>query len=73
MVYYNENALKKALSLFKECLIYKGDKEITYGSYINLGMIYGVFKNYISSNIYLNKAYEISLSEKKLRQWLPFF
>lgn len=67
LVYYNERELEKALRFFKECLSYKEDKEITYGSYINLGMIYGVFKNYKSSNNYLNKAYEISLSENKTK------
>lgn len=62
--YFNEKKYKKALRLFKECITYKGDKEITYGSYINIGMIYGELKNYDASNEFLKKAYNISLVEK---------
>ncbi|WP_271406175.1 tetratricopeptide repeat-containing sensor histidine kinase [Tenacibaculum soleae] len=61
LVYYNERELEKALRFFKECLSYKEDKEITYGSYINIGMIYGELKNYIASDNYFKKAYNMSL------------
>ncbi|MCD8454315.1 histidine kinase [Tenacibaculum finnmarkense genomovar ulcerans] len=67
LVYYNENDLKKALNFFKECLLYTADKEIIYGSYINIGMIYGELKDYTSSNIFLKKAYDISLIENSTK------
>ncbi len=50
---------KNALSLFKQCLEYKGDPEIIYGSYINIAHIYGSLKDYDSSNDYLNKANDL--------------
>ncbi|WP_435263271.1 tetratricopeptide repeat-containing sensor histidine kinase [Tenacibaculum sp. nBUS_03] len=60
--YMNMDDYKKALKLFKLCLKYKGDKEITFGSYINIGIIYSLLKNFKLSNKNLNKA--LSLSEK---------
>ena len=51
----NESALKA----FKECLNYKEDKEITYGSYINIGNIYASQGDYDTSNDYFNKALNI--------------
>jgi len=63
LVYFNDKDFKKALDAFKECLTYTEDKEIIYGSYINLGMIYGEFKDYTASNKFLKKAYDMSLAE----------
>ena len=67
LTYYNDKDLKKALSTFKECLSYTEDKEITYGSYINIGMIYGELKQYNASNEFLKKAYDISLIENNAK------
>ncbi|MCT4699202.1 tetratricopeptide repeat-containing sensor histidine kinase [Tenacibaculum haliotis] len=67
LTYYNDKDLKKALSTFKECLSYVEDKEITYGSYINIGMIYGELKQYNASNEFLKKAYDISLIENNAK------
>ncbi len=50
---------ENALSLFKQCLKYKGDPEIIYGSYINIAEIYGYKKEYTISNRYLNKANDL--------------
>lgn len=67
LVYYNEGALEKAVSFFKECLEYKGDKEIVYGSYINLGMIYSDLEDYKTSDIFFKKAYEISVRANNIK------
>ena len=55
------------MSSFKECLNFKEDKEIVYGSYINIGMIYGELKNYKDSNKFLKKAYDICFVEKNTK------
>ncbi len=67
LVYYNDKNSLKALSAFKECLAYTEDKEIIYGSYINIGMIYGELKDYKASNDYLKKAYDMSLVENNVK------
>lgn len=67
LVYYNDHNLDKALTSFKECLNFKEDKEIVYGSYINIGMIYGELKNYKDSNMFLKKAYDICFVEKNTK------
>ena len=67
LVYYNEGNLKKAVNFFKECLEYKGDEEIVYGSYINLGMIYSELEDYKESDIFLKKAYDISLAKNNTK------
>ncbi|WP_271770249.1 tetratricopeptide repeat-containing sensor histidine kinase [Aquimarina algiphila] len=51
---------KNALKLFKECLTYKEDPTITYGSYINIGSIYAKLNDYKSSNDYYQKALKLS-------------
>lgn len=53
---------KKALDLFKKCLDYKEDEEITLGSYINIGDIYSEMKEYDNANSYYKKGK--TLSEK---------
>ncbi|WP_348824300.1 tetratricopeptide repeat-containing sensor histidine kinase [Flavobacterium aestuarii] len=45
-----------ALKLFKQCLNYKQSEEIIIGSYINIGDIYSILKEYEKSNWYLNKV-----------------
>lgn len=45
-----------ALKLFKQCLDYKQSQEIMIGSYINIGDIYSILKDYEKSNWYLNKV-----------------
>lgn len=50
---------KSALKLFKECLTYNEDPEITYGSYINIGTIYSLMKDYDSSNEYYQRALKL--------------
>ncbi len=67
LVYYNEGNLKKAVGFFKECLKYKGDEEIVYGSYINLGMIYSELEDYKESDVFLKKAYDISLAKNNTK------
>ena len=64
LVYYNEGDLKKAITFFKECLEYDKDQEIIYGSYINLGIIHSNLKDYEASNVFLKKAYDISVKRK---------
>jgi len=45
-----------AIKYFKQCLDYPQDKEITIGSYVNLGIIYGQKKEYETANTYLKKV-----------------
>ncbi|WP_348799760.1 ATP-binding protein [Flavobacterium adhaerens] len=56
LIYSQEGKYTKALQLFKDCLTYKEDPEMIYGSYINIGDIYAAQKNYELSNQYLKKA-----------------
>jgi signal transduction histidine kinase len=56
LVYSQLGDNRNALKLFKQCLEYKEDPEIIYGSYINIGDIYAEQKEYDLSNQYLNKA-----------------
>ncbi len=49
----------QALKLFEECLTYKGDPEIIYGSYINISSIHSLLKDYGTSNKYLKKASQL--------------
>ncbi|WDF64479.1 tetratricopeptide repeat-containing sensor histidine kinase [Flavobacterium sp. KACC 22763] len=53
---------QNALNLFKECLEYKDDAEITLGSYINIGDLYSRLKDYDNANFYYKKGK--ALSEK---------
>ncbi|KAF2083079.1 tetratricopeptide repeat-containing sensor histidine kinase [Flavobacterium sharifuzzamanii] len=53
---------QNALKLFKECLEYKDDPEITLGSYINIGDLYSRLKDYDNANFYYKKGK--TLSEK---------
>ncbi len=55
---------KNALKLFKECLTYKEDPAIIYGSYINIGSIYAKLNDYKSSNDYYQKALKLSLEKE---------
>lgn len=64
LVYSNVGDYKKALKLFKKCLSYRKNPEITYGSYINTGNIYSVLKDYDSSNVYFEKALKLSIKNK---------
>lgn len=45
-----------ALKLFQQCLDYKQSREIMIGSYINIGDIYSILKEYEKSNWYLYKV-----------------
>lgn len=45
-----------ALKLFQQCLDYKQSQEIMIGSYINIGDIYSILKEYEKSNWYLYKV-----------------
>jgi signal transduction histidine kinase len=45
-----------ALKLFKQCLDYKQGEQIIIGSYINIGDIYTILKDYEKSNWYLQKV-----------------
>ncbi|WP_230407870.1 tetratricopeptide repeat-containing sensor histidine kinase [Flavobacterium hydrocarbonoxydans] len=56
LVYSELGDYKNALKLFKQCLAYKEDPELIYGSYINIGDIYSAQKEYEISNQYLKKA-----------------
>lgn len=58
-VYMEKKDYKKALKFFKECLTYKGDNEIRYASYINLGAIYSLLNDYKSSNKFYEEALKI--------------
>ena len=59
-VYNSLKDSKNALKLFKECLDYKKDEEITLGSYINIGDIYSDLKDYEKANYYYNKGKQLS-------------
>lgn len=59
-VYREMGNFSEALKLYKECLTYKGDPEIIYGSYINIGIIHTLLKDYDLSNQYLEKALKLS-------------
>lgn len=63
LIYSQEGNYTKALQLFEECLSYKKDPELIYGSYINIGDIYAELKKYELSNQYLKKA--ATLCEKE--------
>ncbi|TSE05106.1 tetratricopeptide repeat-containing sensor histidine kinase [Aquimarina algiphila] len=60
LVYSEMGDYKSALNLFKECLTYKDNPTITYGSYINIGSIYAKLNDYKSSNDYYQKALKLS-------------
>jgi len=60
LVYSDMGDYKNALNLFEQCLDYKEDPELIYGSYINIGNIYSTLKNYDTSNVYYEKALELS-------------
>lgn len=55
-IYMRLGDYTNALKYFKQCLDYKENDEITIGSYVNLGIIYGQKKEYESSNTYLKKV-----------------
>lgn len=59
-VYREKEDYKRALKLYEQCLIYKDDPEIIYGSYINMGTIYFKLKDYDSSNKYFEKGLKLS-------------
>ncbi|MDO5969388.1 tetratricopeptide repeat protein [Flavivirga aquimarina] len=52
--------LKQALQLFKECLLYKKDLELTMGSYINIGQIYSENNDFETSDLYLKKGLKLA-------------
>ncbi|MCB4799155.1 tetratricopeptide repeat-containing sensor histidine kinase [Neotamlana laminarinivorans] len=63
LTYSQLGEYKKALKLFKECLNYHEDKEVIFGSYINIGMIYSEIKNYSLAEEYFAKGKELSQKE----------
>lgn len=58
-VYMKLGDYTNAIKYFKQCLDYKQDDEITIGSYVNLGVIYGQRKEYETSNTYLKKVKQL--------------
>lgn len=52
--------LNQALRLFKECLAYKKNLEITMGSYINIGEIYAENKDFETSDLFLKKGLKLA-------------
>ena len=52
--------LNLALRLFKECLTYKKNLEITMGSYINIGQIYAENKDFETSDLFLKKGLKLA-------------
>lgn len=56
LIYSKTEDYDNALKEFSECLNFEGGGEIVYGSYINIGDIYGFKDDYDSSNYYLLKA-----------------
>lgn len=65
LTYSEMGDYKNALNMFQECLTYKNDPEIIYGSYINIGGIYTHLEDYNTSNEYLKKAIELAKKHKK--------
>ncbi|GAA4279228.1 tetratricopeptide repeat-containing sensor histidine kinase [Aquimarina mytili] len=55
-VYRETGDYQKSLKYFKKCLEYKEDKQIIYGSYINIGGIYSILQNFERSEEYLQKG-----------------
>ncbi|GAA4276723.1 tetratricopeptide repeat-containing sensor histidine kinase [Aquimarina mytili] len=47
---------EKSLKLFKKCLEYKEEKQIIYGSYINIGSVYAMLEDFELSEKYLQKG-----------------
>ncbi len=64
LTYSDMGNYEEALSLFKKCLTYKGNREIVYGSYINIGGIYSHLKDYDASNSYFEKALQLGEKNK---------
>ena len=52
--------LNQALRLFKECLAYKKNPEVTMGSYINIGQIYAENKDFETSDLFLKKGLKLA-------------
>ncbi|WP_051477662.1 tetratricopeptide repeat-containing sensor histidine kinase [Aquimarina pacifica] len=65
LTYSKMKDYENALNLFKECLEYKKNPEIVYGSYINIANIYAQLKDYNSSNNYFEKALQLSQKQEK--------
>ncbi len=58
-VYMDMKDYKNALKLFNECLNYKEDPKTIYASYINIGGIYSLLKDFDSGNRYYQKALKL--------------
>nr|WP_315152974.1 tetratricopeptide repeat protein [uncultured Flavobacterium sp.] len=56
LTYSDLGDFTNALKLFQQCLNYKQSEEIIIGSYINIGDIYSILKEYEKSNWYLYKV-----------------
>src|SRR5690606_3401078 len=57
--YKEKNEYDKALELYKRCTELDINKEMLYGTFINMGIIYGTKKEYPESIEHFKKAYEI--------------
>jgi len=66
LVYSRTKEYDNALQGFMECLNYRDDPELLYGSYINIGDIYTYKKDYTTSNEYLLKAKSLCEEENNL-------
>ncbi len=66
-VYVSTGETEKAFNLFKECLNFKENKEIIYGSYLNMGIGYANRKEYALSDSYLIKAESICRQEENFK------
>ncbi|MEW7289073.1 tetratricopeptide repeat-containing sensor histidine kinase [Aquimarina sp. 2304DJ70-9] len=66
-VYFEIDDLKKALELFKKCLQYKKEKEIIYGSYINIGAIYTKMQDFESSDEYYKRGLKLAEKDNAIR------
>ncbi len=67
LTYSEMKEYQNALELFKECLVYKSNTEIVYGSYINIANIYAHLKDYSASNEYFEKALKLSIENENHR------
>lgn len=56
LIYSDLGDYTNALKLFQQCLDYKQSQEIIIGSYINIGDIYTILKEYEKANWYLYKV-----------------
>ncbi len=62
--YQETGNYENALKLFNQCTKYRGDPELLYGSFINIGDIYNLMEDYENSIRYFEKALDFCIEYK---------